>query len=234
VEDDDGSSGSFWVLGTRPHVTAFLPHKRCPTDFRASHLQFQRIRNSTTQLWRQNNSNKADKVRIHPSLPAHTHDCHANALAVDLAQLPIPQLRDLKSQLDAELTHLSTSFQSLRTAQSKFRDCINSLSTAFPATPKSPSPPLLVPLTSSLYVPGKLTDHEHVLVDVGTGFFVEKGIADAKDFYERKVKDLGDSLKDLESVVEGKARNVRMVEEVMRVRVMSAQSAEGQGEERSG
>lgn len=69
---------------------------------------------------------------------------------------------------------------------------------------------------------------------MGTGFFVEKKIDDAKDFYERKVKDLGDSLKDLEVVVEGKARNVRMVEEVMRVRVMNAQSQEGQGEEKSG
>jgi prefoldin alpha subunit len=159
----------------------------------------------------------------------------ANTIAVDLAQLPIPQLRELKSQLDAELTHLSTSFQSLRTAQSKFRDCINSLTSAFPTTTPTSSPPLLVPLTSSLYVPGKLTDHEHVLVDVGTGFFVEKGIPDAKDFYERKVKDLGDSLKDLEGVVEQKARNVRMVEEVMRVKVMNQQSQEGQsGGERSG
>lgn len=83
-------------------------------------------------------------------------------------------------------------------------------------------------------MPGKLTDHEHVLVDVGTGFFVEKKIDDAKDFYERKVKDLGDSLKDLEGVVEGKARNVRMVEEVMRVKVMSQQSADEKGEGKSG
>jgi prefoldin alpha subunit len=74
---------------------------------------------------------------------------------------------------------------------------------------------LLVPLTSSLYVPGKLTDHEHVLVDVGTGFFVEKDIPGATDFYERKVKDLQDSLKDLEGV-----------EEVIRLKVMNAQEQE--------
>jgi len=66
-------------------------------------------------------------------------------------------------------------------------------------------------------------------VDVGTGFFVEKDIASAKDFYERKVKDLGDSLKDLEGVVQGKAQNVRVVEEVIRLKVMNAQ--EGKGEE---
>lgn len=38
---------------------------------------------------------------------------------------------------------------------------------------------ILVPLTSSLYVKGKFADREKVLVDVGTGFYVEKvgGIA---------------------------------------------------------
>jgi prefoldin alpha subunit len=34
--------------------------------------------------------------------------------------------------------------------------------------------PILVPLTNSLYVPGKLTDAENVLVDVGTGYYVKK------------------------------------------------------------
>ena len=34
--------------------------------------------------------------------------------------------------------------------------------------------PILVPLTTSLYVPGTLADTENVIVDVGTGFYVEK------------------------------------------------------------
>ncbi|CAO2650382.1 Nn.00g016740.m01.CDS01 [Neocucurbitaria sp. VM-36] len=140
---------------------------------------------------------------------------------IEITSLPVPQLQELKTQLDAELTHLSTSFQSLRTAQSKFRDCLTSISVGL--TTATSQKPLLVPLTSSLYVPGKLTDHEHVLVDVGTGFFVEKDIPGAKDFYERKVKDLGESLKDLESVIQGKAQNVRVVEEVIRVKVMNQQ-----------
>ena len=33
---------------------------------------------------------------------------------------------------------------------------------------------ILVPLTSSLYVKGRLADRENVIVDVGTGFYVEK------------------------------------------------------------
>ena len=33
---------------------------------------------------------------------------------------------------------------------------------------------MLVQLTSSLYVPGKITDPEHVVVDIGTGYYVKK------------------------------------------------------------
>lgn len=33
---------------------------------------------------------------------------------------------------------------------------------------------ILIPLTSSLYVPGRIKDTQNVLVDVGTGYFVEK------------------------------------------------------------
>jgi prefoldin alpha subunit len=32
---------------------------------------------------------------------------------------------------------------------------------------------MLVPLTASLYVPGTLDDADKVLVDIGTGYFVE-------------------------------------------------------------
>ncbi|KAL1604719.1 subunit of tubulin prefoldin [Nothophoma quercina] len=146
---------------------------------------------------------------------------------IDVTQLPVPQLQELKKQLDAELEHLTTSFQSLRTAQAKFRDCLASIANGLSSSTAEKT--LLVPLTSSLYVPGKLTDHEHVLVDVGTGFFVEKDIPGAKDFYERKVKDLQESLKDLEGVVNSKAQNVRVVEEVIRLKVMNAQEQENKG-----
>jgi prefoldin alpha subunit len=133
-----------------------------------------------------------------------------------VTQLPVPQLQELKTQLDRELEHLTTSFQSLRTAQAKFRDCLASIATGLSSSTAEKT--LLVPLTSSLYVPGKLTDHEHVLVDVGTGFFVEKDIPGAKD--------LQDSLRDLEGVVNSKAQNVRVVEEVIRLKVMNAQEQE--------
>jgi len=50
---------------------------------------------------------------------------------------------------------------------------------------------LLVPLNQSLYVPGKIVDANKLLVDVGTGYFVEKSLKETKDYMERKVGWLG-------------------------------------------
>ena len=46
---------------------------------------------------------------------------------------------------------------------------------------------ILVPLTGSMYVPGTLVQPEKVIVDVGTGYYVEKDITAAKDYFQRKV-----------------------------------------------
>ncbi|KAI4103947.1 MAG: hypothetical protein LQ339_004064 [Xanthoria mediterranea] len=95
---------------------------------------------------------------------------------INLSTLPIPQLTSIKNQLTQELQHLTTSFTQLRTAQAKFRDCIKSVREGIEkgAKAEGASKQILVPLTPSLYVPGTLASTETVLVDIGTGFYVEK------------------------------------------------------------
>lgn len=85
-----------------------------------------------------------------------------------------------------------------------------------------------MPLTSSLYVPGTLADTEKVLVDVGTGFYVEKDIASAQKFYEGKIEELGKNIKDLENIVNSKANNLRVIEEVLRQKVLAGGQQPGQ------
>ncbi|TGO82837.1 hypothetical protein BPOR_0747g00010 [Botrytis porri] len=48
---------------------------------------------------------------------------------IDLTSLTTAQLSQVKKQLDDELEHLTSSFQQLRAAQSKFRECLRSIST---------------------------------------------------------------------------------------------------------
>lgn len=69
-----------------------------------------------------------------------------------------------------------------------------------------------------------------MLVDVGTGFYVEKNVKDARRFYEGKVAELHQNLGEIEKVVGGKEGNLRLVEEVLRGKVMAEQQQGGQQE----
>ncbi|KAJ1568546.1 subunit of tubulin prefoldin [Cladochytrium tenue] len=90
--------------------------------------------------------------------------------------------------MEEELQHLTSSYAQLKQAQAKFSESIDSL-----------EKPILVPLTSSLYVPAELDDVEKVIVDVGTGYLMEKSIPDAKIFYKAKVAFLKENLEGLQS-----------------------------------
>ncbi|KAL9587284.1 MAG: hypothetical protein Q9212_000331 [Teloschistes hypoglaucus] len=152
---------------------------------------------------------------------------------VNLASLPIPQLTSIKNQLAQELQHLTDSFTQLRAAQAKFRDCIKSIQQGIEKGGRTEGTPILVPLTPSLYVPGKLASTETVLVDIGTGFYVEKTPPAARQFYTSKVDEVGKSLKDLESIVQGKQGNLTVVDDVLRQKVLS-ESASPHNEEAKG
>lgn len=146
---------------------------------------------------------------------------------VNLDSLSVPQLGQVKKQLDEELEHLTSSYTQLHAAQSKFRDCLRCVQGG-----KSPAlqanKQILVPLTNSLYVKGKLSKTSHVIVDVGTGFYVEKDIKSAAEFYENKANELAGNIKELEVIIQSKNNNVRVIEEVLRQKMAapSQQSAQ--------
>lgn len=68
-----------------------------------------------------------------------------------------------------------------------------------------------------------------VLVDVGTGYFVEKSTKDATRFYEGKVEDLNKNLSDIEKVVGVKNADLRAIEDVLRAKVLAEQQGGGDG-----
>ncbi|KAG5531564.1 hypothetical protein RHGRI_026241 [Rhododendron griersonianum] len=86
---------------------------------------------------------------------------------VEIDKLSVEQLKSLKEQADLEVNVLQDSLNNIRTATSR----LEAASTALHDL--SLRKKLLVPLTASLYVPGKLDDADKVLVDVGTGYFIE-------------------------------------------------------------
>ena len=66
-----------------------------------------------------------------------------------------------------------------------------------------------------LYVPGKLNNVEKVIVDVGTGYFMEKDVPAAKKFYQTKVDFLKANLEKLQETITAKQSQQRLVLEVI-------------------
>mmetsp|Transcript_32023 Transcript_32023/g.80344 ORF Transcript_32023/g.80344 Transcript_32023/m.80344 type:complete len:145 (-) Transcript_32023:142-576(-) len=123
-------------------------------------------------------------------------------------QLTVEQLNAVKQSIEEDIESLTNSIAQLRMAASRYGESKESLK-AFEE--KNKGEKILVPLTGSLYVPGTLSDVDHVLVDIGTGYLVQKSIKGADDYVARKMsmisgnvdtlqKELVESRKKLEAI----------------------------------
>uniref|UniRef100_F6Y1S1 Prefoldin subunit 5 n=1 Tax=Ornithorhynchus anatinus TaxID=9258 RepID=F6Y1S1_ORNAN len=66
-----------------------------------------------------------------------------------------------------------------------------------------------------MYVPGRLQDVGHVLIDVGTGYYVEKSAGDAKDFFKRKIDFLTKQMEKIQPALQEKHTMKQAVMEMM-------------------
>mmetsp|Transcript_33093 Transcript_33093/g.32229 ORF Transcript_33093/g.32229 Transcript_33093/m.32229 type:complete len:97 (-) Transcript_33093:132-422(-) len=87
--------------------------------------------------------------------------------------------------MEQEIETLTASFQQLSAAHQKFGDSklvLNYMEA------KAKDQEIMVPLTSSLYVPGVMHENNRVMVEVGAGYFVEESVEKAKNYCDRRVK----------------------------------------------
>ncbi|KAF9445434.1 Prefoldin alpha subunit [Macrolepiota fuliginosa MF-IS2] len=134
---------------------------------------------------------------------------------INVNDLDVAQLADIKKQLEDELNHLTSSFAQLKQAQAKFKGCIDNINAI---KPQNKDKVILVPLTNSLYVPGKLSDVEHVVVDVGTGYFVKKTRPQAAKYYSQKVDYIKTNLETLEDTIGKKRENLNYLVTVLQAK----------------
>jgi prefoldin alpha subunit len=137
----------------------------------------------------------------------------------DITQLPIEQLGMVKKQLENEIKSLAQNYHGLRAAKARFLESGKSLE-AF--TPENDKKPLLVPLSTSLYVPGQMGDINEVMVDIGTGYFVQKSVPDAKKYFAKKSSFIDGRMKQLEKVLLAKKQNAQSVVMVMQSKIAAA------------
>lgn len=107
---------------------------------------------------------------------------------IPINQLSIQQLDQIKKDIDQEIGILTESVNQLKIAQQKFSDSLDNLGRV---TVDNKGKELMVPMTSSMYVPGFLDDTSTVMVDIGTGYYVEKSVEDGKKYFRRKIEFVG-------------------------------------------
>ena len=86
---------------------------------------------------------------------------------------------------------------------------------------------MLVPITSSLYVPGETTQLSNVLIDVGTGYYIEKSVDEAQAFLGRKMALIESQAQNVQSAAQFKQQNLQGTVDVMNRKIMEMRSGGG-------
>jgi prefoldin alpha subunit len=122
---------------------------------------------------------------------------------INLMMLSPPQLQQLRQQVEQELQFYQEAIVSLKDIQVKMTDAANCIRQLNPEKKD-----LLVPVTGSMFVRGEVEDCQNVLIDIGTGYYVEKSLEDALDYFKRKVEFLSTQIEKVQQVGREKS-NVR-------------------------
>ncbi|EGC34664.1 hypothetical protein DICPUDRAFT_34623 [Dictyostelium purpureum] len=129
---------------------------------------------------------------------------------VNLATLSLEQLQLVREQVEEEIQQLSESIQQLRHASNKYLEAKDAMGGLKGTEGKE----ILVPLTSSIYISGKINANEKVLVDIGTGYFVEMGIDQGQGFSTRKVQLIQEQVNKVQQAITIKRQNLDQIMQV--------------------
>lgn len=127
---------------------------------------------------------------------------------MELETLSPQQLSIVKEQLEEEIEGLTNSFTNLRHAVTKYKASRNALENI-------DAREILVPLTASLYVPGRIANADNYMVEIGTGYYLEKNKQQSVEFCERKMRMLMENMEKISKFINQKRRYLDLVAEIM-------------------
>lgn len=74
--------------------------------------------------------------------------------------------------------------------------------------PEAEGKELLVPLSNCVYVPGFLTGADKAIIGIGTGYYVEKDVQEAKEVFKRKEKMVQEQIEKVQKAAQEKVRRI--------------------------
>ena len=133
---------------------------------------------------------------------------------LDLRNLSPQQLEKVRAQVNQEIQTFTDAIQNYELVMNKFVEARKTLKQVG-EQPQAEGQQIMVPVTQSMYVPGKLKDANKCLIDIGTGYFVEKTRGDADDFCKRKIELLRQEIEKLGPVLRSRYESKQAVDEVL-------------------
>mmetsp|Transcript_26283 Transcript_26283/g.80879 ORF Transcript_26283/g.80879 Transcript_26283/m.80879 type:complete len:159 (+) Transcript_26283:208-684(+) len=138
------------------------------------------------------------------------------AQQIDISQMSLEQLNQYKGQFEQEIKSLHARHSDLKQAEGRFRQSKDALAAV---SPDDEGRRMLVPLTQSLYVPGKLCDVDKMLVELGTGYYLEKTQDGASEMLDRKITLVTKKADDIDTVVAQKQQNYEAIVQMMNMKM---------------
>mmetsp|Transcript_515 Transcript_515/g.708 ORF Transcript_515/g.708 Transcript_515/m.708 type:complete len:156 (+) Transcript_515:109-576(+) len=144
---------------------------------------------------------------------------------IPLEQASMQQLNMVKQNLEQELKALMNNLEALREAETRFKHSQDTLGSL---VPENEGKPILLPVTSSLFIDAKMKNNERVTVDVGTGYFIEMSVDRAKKFCAKRTQMLTDNAGVMQKRLNEKKKNYEMVTQTMQVKYAQMQEQQQQ------
>ena len=126
---------------------------------------------------------------------------------VPLEKLTIDQLNYVGQQIEKDIKHYSQYYSSLRAVNNKYLDNKEYIKLLKDYKDKE----ILVPMTSSLYIPGKCADVKKLTIEIGANFFVETTIEKAEKFCDRKIESLKTNMDEIDKIIQQKNDQLNVV-----------------------
>jgi prefoldin alpha subunit len=147
--------------------------------------------------------------------------------SINLDAMSLEELNQIKQQEEARLVGLTNRYAQLRAAAARLNASQNAIAELAPSS--SEGREVMVPLTESVYVPGKLRDTNNLLVDIGTGFYVEKTAKDTNAFLERKLRLVDANSENIAKAVQATRQNIESITVTMQGKLIEIRARqEGQ------
>jgi prefoldin alpha subunit len=132
--------------------------------------------------------------------------------SIRLDEMSLDQLQQIRQQEDGRRQGLTQRYAQLRAAAARIHASRQSVQEIQGA---SAGKEVLVPLTDSVFVPGKLREPNRLLVELGTGYYVEKTSKDTEAFLDRKMRLVDANTQNIATALQATSSNMEAISTAM-------------------